>query len=310
MEFQSWLANSYERIRTGGLEGAKESARPVKHKLLSVGNRFRPDGTSIYEREWDLLIVLDACRFDLFLEFTSEYNWMHTVGEIRSLDSATPYWMRKTFVDEHNPEIADTAYICGNPFSKSELNPANFGELIELWRTAWIEPGTVPPEAVTDETIRLIREKSHDRVIAHYMQPHCPFISRPELSQGKQIDKFGNQEWRDVWGLLRDDEIDLETLWEGYKENLRLGLDEVDSLLSNVDADRVIVTSNHGNGIGEWGVYGHPPNLPLKNLRRVPWLKHKRKTSVIESLTIGDRQRLKLTEKISFLRLAMLKSYL
>lgn len=278
MDIKKWAKDSFDLIRSNGYSGFVESMRPVKHKALSAGNIMYPRGTSIYEKEWDLLIVLDACRYDLFLQVAEDYEWIEEVGEIRSLDSTTAHWMRRTFVKDHHFEMANTAYVCGNPFSKSELDSRDFAELIELWKSAWTEPGTVPPEAITDETIRIMRDDSYDRVIAHYMQPHCPFISRPELSQGKVIDNFGNQDWRDVWELLRDGDIDLDDLWSGYRENLKIGLEEVTSLIRNVDAENVVVTSDHGNATGQWGVYGHPPNLPMRELRIVPWVETQAKS--------------------------------
>ncbi|WP_226022955.1 hypothetical protein [Halomicrobium salinisoli] len=168
--------------------------------------------------------------------------------------------------------MSETAYVCGNPFSESQLDSRDFSVLEEVWQSAWTEPGTVPPEAITDETIRIMREGDHDRVISHYMQPHCPFLSKPELSQGKDLDSFGNQDWRDVWEQLEDGDLDRPEVWEGYRDNLRRGLDEVEALLENVNADRVVVTSDHGNAIGEWTVYGHPSDLPLDCLRSVPWI--------------------------------------
>ncbi|MFC7202646.1 hypothetical protein ACFQJC_03910 [Haloferax namakaokahaiae] len=246
--------------------------QPVKYKALSGGNLIRPSGTSIYDEDWDLLIVMDACRYDLMKEVSGDYGWANNLDNIWSVDSTTAFWMRRTFTRDRLTEMKNTAYICGNPFSKSELEANEFAELIELWRSAWTDPGTVPPEAVTDETIRLMREEEHERVIAHYMQPHCPFISAPELSKGKELDKFGNQDWRDVWERLGDGGLKFDDVWHGYRENLRLGLDEVSELLRNVEAKKVVVTSDHGNSTGEWGVYGHPPNLPLTNLRKVPWI--------------------------------------
>ncbi|WP_148708212.1 hypothetical protein [Haloferax sp. Atlit-12N] len=272
MDIGPWIDESIEQIRTDGYEGFKQSCRPVRNKLLSGGNLFRSSGRSIYEDDWDLLVVLDACRYDLLTEVEAEFEWLNSIQNVWSVNSTTAFWMRQTFTENRSTEIKNTAYVCGNPFSESELNPSDFAELIELWRTAWTNPGTVPPEAVTDETIRLMRNEEHDRVIAHYMQPHCPFIPSPELSKGKDVTKFGNQDWRDVWEMLRDGDVELEDVWRGYRDNLRLGLNEVTDLLQNVDAEKVIVTSDHGNSTGEWGVYGHPPNLPLTNLRKVPWI--------------------------------------
>ena len=286
MNVRSWIGESIDNVRTDGLAGAIESLRPVKHKVLSAGNVFYPQGTSIYEREWDLLIVLDACRYDLFLEVANEYEWINEVEEIRSLDSTTAFWMRRTFTESREVEMQNTAYICGNPFSAEELNAEDFAELLELWKYVWVDPGTVPPEAITDETIRIMRDETYDRVIAHYMQPHCPFLSRPNLSKGKDIRAFGNQDWPDVWERLREGEINEKKVWKAYQQNLKLGLSEVEVLLRNVDAEKVIITSDHGNAKGEWGVYGHPPSLPMNSLRNVPWIQTKgedKKTRELEN---------------------------
>lgn len=272
MNLRDWIHDSYIEISQNGVRGVQNALRPVKHKLLSGGNVFHDRGLPIYERDWDLLIVLDACRYDLMLEVADEYDWLPTPTAKRSLDSTTALWMRRNFTDQWHEAMAETTYVCGNPFSESELNGADFDRLIEPWASAWTDPGTVPPEAVTDETIRVMRENDPERVIAHYMQPHCPFLDRPELSKGKKLDRFGNQKWRDVWERLRDGEITEAAVWEGYRANLRRGLEEVEQLLRNVDADRVVVASDHGNATGEWGVYGHPPNLPLSVLRTVPWI--------------------------------------
>lgn len=46
---------------------------------------------------------------------------------------------------------------------------------------------------------------------------------------------------------------------------------DLETLLETVDADRVVVTSDHGNTIGECGTFGHH-GVPLDVLRRVPWV--------------------------------------
>ncbi len=272
MDVRGWLADSTARIRADGLDGLRASARPAYHKALQGVTWLRDPGISVYDREWDLLVVVDACRLDLMREVAPGYGFAGAVGAVRSLDSATLGWMRKTFSPARADETAETAYVCGNPFSATALDPADFGALEEVWRDVWTEPGTVAPRAITDRTVALARERDPDRLIAHYMQPHCPFLSRPGLSRGKRRDRFGDQSWPDVWERLRAGDLDRETVWAGYRENLALALDEVELLLANVDADRAVVTSDHGNALGEWLVYGHPPGLPLDSLRTVPWI--------------------------------------
>lgn len=81
-----------------------------------------------------------------------------------------------------------------------------------------------------------------------------------------------NNDYLNVWEALRDGGVGETAVWEAYQENLRLVLADVAVLLSNVDA-AVTITSDHGNALGEWGVYGHPnPPVPIESLVRVPWV--------------------------------------
>lgn len=272
MDVSGWAAESATRIRADGIDGVRASVRPVYNKALQGVASLGDPGTPIYEREWDLLVVVDACRLDLMREVAPAYEFATDVRAMRSLDSTTALWMRKNFTAKDAAEMAETAYVCGNPFSAEELDADSFETLDEVWRDVWAEPGTVPPEAITDRAIRVAREHSPGRLIVHYMQPHCPFLSRPDLTRGKRRDRFGNQDWRDVWEKLRDGDLDRDEVWAGYRENLELALDEVGVLLRNVDAETAVVTSDHGNALGEWLVYGHPPTMPHDCLRVVPWI--------------------------------------
>jgi chemotaxis signal transduction protein len=64
---------------------------------------------------------------------------------------------------------------------------------------------------------------------------------------------------------------DRDEIWEAYIENLRYVLDSVEILLENIDAGKVVITSDHGNAMGEWGVYEHPLGVPIDSVKNVPW---------------------------------------
>jgi hypothetical protein len=135
----------------------------------------------------------------------------------------------------------------------------------------------MPPRAVTDRGIALYRQYDPKYLILHYVQPHYPFLTEPDLDDGIPIDEIGGShdgpiENRTVWDRLRDGEVKREAVWEAYLDNLHAALDEVELLLQNVDADRVVVTSDHGNAMGEFGIYGHPSRTPIPPLVTVPWL--------------------------------------
>jgi hypothetical protein len=70
--------------------------------------------------------------------------------------------------------------------------------------------------------------------------------------------------------------VDRDDLWRAYGDNLRLVLDAVEDLLADVEG-RVVLTSDHGNMLGErtfplpLRVYGHPKGIRNRELVEVPW---------------------------------------
>ncbi|KAA9409949.1 hypothetical protein EGO51_09080 [Haloarcula hispanica] len=269
MDFQKWAKNSLENVQEDHMGGVKQSLWPVYRKIIEQVRRVQPAGDNIYDYDWDLLIVVDACRLDLMQEVATDYDYIPEVNTVWSVDSTTALWMQRTFKKR---DTSDTTYICSNPFSADYLAKDDFNDLREVWKKAWNTPGTVPPRAITDATIDSMRNKESSRTIAHYLQPHCPFIPKPDLSEGKRKSEFGDQDHRDVWELYRDSVISFDELWEGYRQNLKLVLDDISLLLENVSAEKVVITSDHGNALGRWGIYGHPPRMPHKSLREVPWI--------------------------------------
>jgi hypothetical protein len=151
----------------------------------------------LLQADWDHLVVLDACRYDAFVEVYDDYL-DGDVEKRRSSGSATPEWASKTFTGTH-----DLRYFSANPFINSlgvPLNETGWGascdyewaasdhlaEVVDLWREGWDdELGTVPPAAVN----RAVREAgtSARRTVVHYMQPHAPFLSR---GRGRKLERI------------------------------------------------------------------------------------------------------------------------
>ena len=59
-------------------------------------------------------------------------------------------------------------------------------------------------------------------------------------------------------------------MYNVYKETLRWVLDDVKELLENIDAERVVITADHGEAFGEWKAYGRPEGFPHPVVRKVP----------------------------------------
>ncbi|HET7325006.1 MAG TPA: hypothetical protein VFJ06_11805 [Halococcus sp.] len=276
---KKWAQYAYEETRKNGLRGAREGVvRPWRdvfraanqQVVRTIGNPGRP----IYEPNWDVLVILDACRADLMEEIADEYSFVTDIGRFRSRGSKTPDWMARNFTADYAEEMAQTAYIAGNPFSR-RLDGAEFAVLDEVWQYAWDESvRTIPARPVTDRAIDTWRRRDEygaEQMIIHYMQPHGPFVAAPELGGDlTKAEEFGRGR-----GTLWDQAgytIPRERVWWAYRENLRHVLDDLEVLLENLDADRVVISADHGNAVGEFGMWGHPDDVLLPCLRQVPWV--------------------------------------
>lgn len=235
-------------------------------------------GIDIPDADWDNLIVLDACRRDLFEEVV-DLGQFDEYRTVTSRGSATKEWCKKNWNGEHG----DVAYVTSNPVPSRSI-PGSVHELHEVWRDSFDGEGigTVPAKSVTEAVLDAHSEYPQKRLVAHYLQPHFPFVTRPDLQftswEGTpEMNLEGrNHLPNDIWDALDTGHVDQETVWEGYRENLEYVLEEVWKLVDKLDG-KTIITTDHGNAIGERSfpipvkTYGHPPNFRLKPLVEVPW---------------------------------------
>lgn len=289
MTLQDFIAKEKELAEKKGITYAVLQAfQEAAIKGLSFAGS--PLEMPIWAFEWDICIILDACRYDLLKEIETEYNWINNVEYYWSVGSATPEWISKTF--SHESELANTGYVTANPFSGKDetdnlpfvnsdifpnhkLSLAYLDEIyIDKWNCNNIE--TVAPEFVTDRALYAWHKRQYngiDKLIIHYIQPHLPFRSRPEWFTGwGGFEKFGDidrQEDKDAWIKLRNGELEMSEFWQAYKDNLKWALDSIRKLLLMTDA-KILITSDHGNGKGGFGIWGHPPGISAPGVRRVP----------------------------------------
>jgi len=236
----------------------------------------------IHETDWDLLIILDASRFDYFKENYKDYI-NGKLYKVRSEGIDTFEFLRECF-----PDYYDLTYVSGATPVNSvvKLNPHGMGhlyrgyvprdhfkEIIDVWNFGWSDGlGTVPPHRVTTAAVNNISSK----MIVHYFQPHMPAIGEPKFLglTGNKVGKMrGNPPDSPIWENVKEN---VELLRKAYEGNLRLVLLETRRLLEVVGDSfaSIIVTSDHGEGLGEDGVFAHNKDHPV--LREIPWLEVKR----------------------------------
>jgi hypothetical protein len=235
------------------------------------------DAPSIVTEDWDTLIVLDACRYDMFRRLS---DLPGTLERRQAVGSATDEFVRKNFDGE---TFEDIVYVSANPRVSIAFDGA-FHAWRQVWREGWNEElQTVDPQTVVDVAREVHRSYPQKRVVVHFMQPHAPFIGeygRSALATHSTLadHRPGDSEVTvdNIWEQLAAGEVELDAVERAYDENLEIVLSAVQSLLEDVTG-RVVVTSDHGNLLGERlapfykRFYGHPKGLYAPPLVDVPW---------------------------------------
>lgn len=246
-----------------------QNPKEILYHLIKVVNTKR--ATKVVYRDWDNLIILDACRFDLFKTVN---NIQGDLTAIRSLGSKTGEFLKANFSGDI---FSDTVYISANPQVQLHAIEENFHDCVRLWETDWDdELNTVPPKRVFDMALEINDKYPNKRLIVHFIQPHYPFIGETgrQIDHGEMIGAGlikDERSYRSIWEQLRDGLVDEELVWEAYRENLELTLPHVETLVSELPG-KSVVTSDHGNAFGEWSIYGHPADRHISPLVKVPWL--------------------------------------
>jgi len=229
-----------------------------------------------------ILVILDACRYDVFEEVYCDY----LDGELSRVWSSgrwTADYVRRTWDDSYDltylssiPVVSDFYFeLRGNEFRPSNY----FDEVVPLWDSKWDpELGTVPADEVTDTALAYSAQSDRTRLVAHYAQPHVPYVGdtmilpwdSEEVDHDPQelLEKGIDRPTQRIYRQIKSGELPESELWQAYRDNLKHVLDEVIRLVRRADCP-VVVTADHGEHLGEDGKYLHEEESCL--IRQVPW---------------------------------------
>lgn len=260
---------------------------------------------NILNQNWRYLIILDACRYDFFKRVYRKFFNKGRLTKIISPASNTNEWCQKTFTKKHS----DIVYISSNPFINSKMGIGGFDardkfyKVYDVWEYGWDRRlGTIHPKEVNKAVKKLIRKYTDKRFIIHYMQPHFPylgmggqkdwsdiidresglFFSKIKLYLANLIKgNLGRKKYwqiRKLFGLPVNhpmaqiiEKRGIGGLLEEYKKNLEIVLEYVAKLLPSLSG-KVVITSDHGELLGENDDFGHYPSKYLPKLVEVPWM--------------------------------------
>lgn len=252
------------------------------HRAMRFGSsvEVNEDGIDILSADWDKLIILDACRYDIFEELG--VTLPGTLTKVESKASATNAFLRANFSDM---KLHDTVYVTANPQLYRiengiyDIEPINveFHAQIDIWQDGWDEHHrTVMPGIVTEAARKAAERYPNKRLIVHYLQPHAPYVGPTGVAELPT-------EYLNFWASFRDGkfEVSLETAIKAYRENLELVLPHVSTLLSEFGG-KTVVTADHGELLGERDSpipvrrFGHLSSRNFPALIEVPWLVNER----------------------------------
>lgn len=273
----------------------------------------------IMEESWDVLILLDACRYDYFEKIRQTHLPEGSLSCRQSTGSATVEWRDQSFPDVYQ----DVVYVSSNPYINSQkavegfLGADHFFRVVDVWKTGW-DPvkGTVLPEIVTREALKAVRDFPEKRLIIHYLQPHAPYlkfgadcagfpipdVASERVLRGagedqpktrmqakiygrlypavKKMSFLGNHpDWilSQLLGLPPCSPMDVvrrkygkQGLRKAYEQNLSTVLEETARLIRYLSGD-LVITSDHGEYLGEDRCYSHFSGSDSPYLRNVPW---------------------------------------
>lgn len=233
----------------------------------------------VFQEKSFIIIIIDACRYDVFKEFYKEY-FQGELLKVKSLGTSTGIFLKK-FVNM--PEFKDVRIFSSTPhMSKNSiinrwLNTPVYPQgldFIDLWKNNWNDDiGTVLTEDVNQIVTNL---GLNNRNIIWYLPPHFPWIENVKFSKeilNESIEK--NKPLSEVLlNKIKKGETNIPEIKQLYISNLRSSLCQISSLLQKLKpvSDRIIVTSDHGELLGEYNLFFHFSHLDVPELYTVPWL--------------------------------------
>lgn len=255
-------------------------ARGIGPTLKHLHNQNTVDYMS---RDWDNLMILDACRADMFEETFDTSNF-DEYERVVSPGASSPEWMSETF---GNKEFADTVYITGNPWI-SKVAPDSFHDIINVWVDNYGVPEdeiqdsitlgdvettdrpTCHPQDVNKAAEEAFKKYPNKRLIIHYFQPHGPVCGWSDGTPRQEIDDSLHP------GGIQEGQSTKKEVWEAYKENLGYAFHYADELDRKIGG-KTVFTADHGELFGDklspFPVrgYAHPSGVHHPKLLTVPW---------------------------------------
>jgi hypothetical protein len=250
-------------------------ANRLYHRRLYT-RPYNTDGVDVFAEDWDNLLILDACRYDMFETQSS------LPGRLESRISRGSNTVEFLTANVQGRSLHDTVYVTANPqlYRHRDWLDASFHAVEDVWKTdGWDETRrTVLPETLAERALDIAAEYPNKRLVVHFVQPHYPFITDEENPLDDE-QAFLRPDEPGSWYQVMTGQLNADTdaVWRAYRRNLDRALPHVEELLDALGG-RSVVTADHGNMIGERArpvpvtEWGHPGGIYTEELVNIPWL--------------------------------------
>lgn len=206
------------------------------------------------------VIVLDACRYDVFKEVNSIPG---DLIRVRSPSTETKDWIRKV------SSLLDSYHIISAHPWWYKLSKNSGIEQHHVWKddSNVNDLNVVEPKIVLEKA----NEFSNVNELIHMVQPHLPYITgegKEFVQNNRKGDFFAGAHF-----TTRINEGNIDCKWKDlfyyYEENVKVAVNEVCSRREELTP--LVVTADHGELIGEMNKYGH--GWDHEKTRNVPYLR-------------------------------------
>jgi hypothetical protein len=238
--------------------------KAILHIILRNKNH---DGVNVVEEEWDNLIVLDSCRYDAF----EKVNFIPGNLEAKtSQGTTTIQWLNQNFTEYYDDIVYLSPVVWLKEDNHKDFNyqrkrfeSSKHFHAIEMLHDneEGIEQGKHSKLESAVKKAEHFAEKYPDkRKIIHFSQPHLGFVTSNLVEENH---KFYRQ--------YLDEGYSWAELKKEYENSLKFTLKHVEKLIEKLEG-KTVITADHGEAHGEYGLRDHPHSVYIKPLVKVPWL--------------------------------------
>ncbi len=227
----------------------------------------------LLQSEWQTLIVLDACRYDIFAKVIGNYNIPGKLIQADSQVQQTSRWYKKHWSGDR----IDTVLITGHPQPIKLSRECHFFKAIDIEGDGleWMYPGQTLAKAVN--VLSLYPDKKQ---LIHLIPPHLPYLTDEGIKFNEVLNNMETVKEKKPSG----NRMNATTLYDKatkygqvngwaelqkhYRLNLEFALEWVEVFIRDLKGP-IVITADHGELLGEANMYAHRGASQI--LRQVPW---------------------------------------